>query len=167
MRILVALLALVSCAGKKDEGAAATGSAANRPTPPVAVKPPPPVDAAPVPADAPEAPVEVTTKQLFADYESNEVSADNKYKGKTLMVTGIIKRIAKDPFDDKPYVELLAGDKYGINSVHASVANEAALAPLKKGNKLIMRCRGGGSSLATPPMLVDCTIEHAYEWAPK
>jgi hypothetical protein len=37
--------------------------------------------------------VVVTNSQLFSDYQSNEVSADNKYKGKKLLVTGTVASI--------------------------------------------------------------------------
>src|SRR5215475_2126109 len=40
--------------------------------------------------------IEVTAKQYDADYDANEVSADNKYKGKKIKITGRIESIEKD-----------------------------------------------------------------------
>ena len=42
--------------------------------------------------------VAVSSSQLFNDYQSNEVAADNKYKGKQLLVTGTVASIDKGPF---------------------------------------------------------------------
>jgi hypothetical protein len=138
-------------------------------------KPHPPAEAArpdaaekpaapPSATDAPEAADAVTAGRLFADYEENEVSADNKYRGKLLEVTGVIKKISKD-FLDKPYVELLTGDRYGLKEVWAYFDDEGLLGKLRKGEKLVLRCRGSGATMSTP-MLKSCTLEHIYEWVP-
>ena len=44
--------------------------------------------------------IEITAKQLVKEYADNEVSADNKYKGKVLLVNGTIDDIGKDLVDD-------------------------------------------------------------------
>jgi len=125
----------------------------------IAVEPAP----AGVPAAAPEtAPVEVTAKQLFADYEENEVSADSKYRDRALLITGIIDRVAKEPFTEKPYVQLSV-DRF--NGVAAYFADESRLGELKKGEKLVARCRGAGFSVMSP-RLKDCAIEHLFRWEP-
>ena len=46
----------------------------------------------------------VTATQMLADYEANEVAADQKYKGNMVEVSGTIKNIGKDILDT-PYVE--------------------------------------------------------------
>jgi ribosomal protein L40E len=40
-------------------------------------------------------PIKVTAVKLYKDYDANEVSADEKYKGKLLSVTGVITNISK------------------------------------------------------------------------
>lgn len=90
---------------------------------------------------APSAVVEVTAKKLYADYEANEVSADDAYKGKVLRVSGTIAKIGKDILDD-PYVALSAGDD--IFEVQCMFADKGALGSLKKGQKLTLRCKGDG-----------------------
>jgi len=107
------------------------------------------------PPKALPAPIDVTAKQLFADYEENEISADTKYKGKTLRVSGRVEKIGKDILDE-PYVELAGSSEW--TGVHASFKNEGALGSLKKGQQLTVRCRGNGSSIGSP-LLDDCAIE--------
>jgi len=41
----------------------------------------------------------ITSQQLYNAYEANEVAADQKYKGKILLVSGEIEDIAKDITD--------------------------------------------------------------------
>ena len=44
--------------------------------------------------------IEVSAKKLYLDYDANGVSADMKYKGKVLSVTGKINNIDKDFMDE-------------------------------------------------------------------
>jgi len=61
------------------------------------------------PAFANEEIIEVTADQLLADYLNNELAADQKYKGKLLLVGGEVDRIAND-ITGKPYVTLKGKD---------------------------------------------------------
>ncbi len=54
----------------------------------------------------------VTASQLFSDYKGNQVAADEKYKGKTIEISGTISTIGKDLFDTM-YVSLKTGDIIG------------------------------------------------------
>lgn len=85
--------------------------------------------------------VDVTPKQLFADYEANEVSADDKYKGKILRVSGTVSKIGKDMLDT-PYVEFGVGD--AVFGVQCMFDDTGVLGSLKKGQKLTVRCKGDG-----------------------
>lgn len=42
----------------------------------------------------------LTADQLYGDYSANEVAADAKYKGKIVLVRGVIDDIGKDILDD-------------------------------------------------------------------
>lgn len=84
--------------------------------------------------------VDVTARKLFADYEANEVSADEMYKGKVLRVSGTISKIGKDVLDT-PYVELSASDVFGVQCMFDDTG---ALGSLKRGKKLTLRCKGDG-----------------------
>jgi hypothetical protein len=85
--------------------------------------------------------VDVSARQLFADYEANEVSADDKYKGKVLRISGTITKIGKDVLDT-PYVGLSVGDD--VFEVQCMFDDGAAVSSLKKGQKLTVRCKGDG-----------------------
>ena len=52
----------------------------------------------------------VSAKKLYKDYNANEIAADEKYKGKIIEVTGVIRDIGNDIMDNA-YVTLV-GDQY-------------------------------------------------------
>jgi len=103
--------------------------------------------------EAAPAALEVTAEQLFADYEANEVSADNQYKGKTLAVSGKVAGINKD-FSDEIYVELAANP---FQSIQARGIPQDAAAALKKGQSVTVECVGDGLMM-TLPMLKNCSL---------
>ncbi len=93
----------------------------------------------------PEPAVQVLATKLASDYEANEVSADTKYKGKILEVTGTIQNIGKDILDT-PYVALSDGTQYSITSIQCMFdkSDQDQLATLKKDTKITLRGRGDG-----------------------
>ena len=121
------------------------------------VEPAAPLDARA--ADAAIAPVEVTAQRLFADYDANEVAADDKYRGKVLRITGIVDRIAKTITDDA-YIALRTSNEF--EPVDATLADAKDAASLKRGEKVVVRCRGQGKMV--DPVVDGCVIEHVYEW---
>lgn len=46
-----------------------------------------------------------TPSDLYKDYDKNEVAADSKYKGRSIMVTGIVSSVSTD-FGDNIYITL-------------------------------------------------------------
>lgn len=58
--------------------------------------------------------LEMYADSLYAEYEQNEVAADNKYKNNTVIVTGSIQDIGKDILDT-PYV--IVGGKGFLDGV--------------------------------------------------
>jgi hypothetical protein len=119
--------------------------------PPVA--PAPKAAPKPVPPPPPEAPIEVTAKQLFADYQANEIAADGNYGGKLLQVTGKIAKISKVLGD--PVLELATSNEF--MPVYAKFASEAPLVSLKRGQQIVIRCRGKGLSVGHA-LLDDCAV---------
>lgn len=87
--------------------------------------------------------LEVTAAKLFADYNDNEIAADEKYKGKVLAVTGTVGDLGKDLMDQM-YITLKSGDM--IMSVQAFFADEhkSRLASMKKGESVRVKCRCDG-----------------------
>ena len=140
----------------------------SEPAPAPEAPPAPPVDAAPavdvaarqvLDVDA-GAPIEITARQLYAAYDANEVSADAKYRGRLLEITGIITKIGKDAFGN-PYVEIATQNEF--SGVVAAFDSVDAVISLKKGYKLVARCRGAGMALGSPA-LDDCAVEHVFQW---
>jgi hypothetical protein len=96
--------------------------------------------------------VGLTSERLSADYEENELAADQKYRGKALRVTGKIESVGK--VLDEPIVVLVGG-----LGVHAAFKEEAPLLSLKKGQPITVRCVGAGMPVAI--RLEDCQVETA------
>lgn len=59
---------------------------------------------------------EVTVAQITKEYDSNEVAADNKYKGKTIRITGRVDTVGKDIMGSM-YVTLKHPDQWSIRNV--------------------------------------------------
>lgn len=108
-------------------------------------------------AEAVEAPValKVAANKLFADYEANEVAADNQYKGQLLEVSGTVAGISKD-FTDKVYVEVATGNPF--SSIHARGIADDVAAGLSKGAKITLVCQGSGLVMGSP-ILEDCQVQ--------
>lgn len=113
--------------------------------------------APPVPAGSQdERIVKVTSAKLFADYQANEVAADNVYKGKQLEVTGTVNSIDKDFLDDIVLQIKTSNPFLPIGArIHESMAGKAAA--LRKGQKLTLICEGHGAVM-TAPQLGDCVF---------
>ncbi|MEP1034403.1 hypothetical protein [Ekhidna sp.] len=83
----------------------------------------------------------ITARQLFQEYQENEVLADRNYKGKYLYVEGIIDNIGKDILDDI-YVVLKTNNL--MFGVQCYVDDEEVVAKLRKGVKVTFygKCDG-------------------------
>lgn len=100
------------------------------------------------------APIDVTAKELQADYDANEVAADNKYRGKALRVSGTVESIGKNVTDD-PYVRLRTREFAGVMAFFDETAGPASL---RKREDVTLRCVGDGYSIDSP-VLHHCTID--------
>jgi len=105
-------------------------------------------------AIAPAAPVEITARQLYRDYEANEVAADVLYKGKRLLITGEVATIQTDLMDE-PQVLLKAGS---FEQVMISGLSREAAGALGKGEAVSATCTGNGMILGAPVMR-DCELQ--------
>ena len=76
----------------------------------------------------------VSAAELIEAYRANESKADEKYKGKTLAVTGTVSGKGTD-FNKNPYVELKADNP--IIEVHCNYTDpdDASMAALKDGQQ--------------------------------
>lgn len=100
--------------------------------------------------------VVVTSTQLFNDYEANEVAADNKYKGKRLLVTGTVASIDKGPFGGL-VLRLATPNQFMSTMCSMERSEQSTLAELQKGEQVRVLCKGTGMVLGSPS-LDDCTF---------
>lgn len=100
--------------------------------------------------------VEISASQLYKDYESNGVAADQKYKGKVLRVSGVVNNIDRDIMD-KIYVTL-KGDQY-FGDVQCFFAEDHVnmAAQLSKGQRITVKGKCEGKLMNV--MLKGCVIE--------
>lgn len=100
---------------------------------------------APAAAEQKEAAITVTATQLLNDYESNEVAADAKYKGKLVEVSGTIENIGKDILDN-PYVALETNSGSSIFVVQCMFdkSDQSQLATLTKNSRITLQGRVSG-----------------------
>jgi hypothetical protein len=116
---------------------------------------------APAPIVAVPTGIEITGRALYAEYEANEVAADNRYKGRKLLVKGLVTSIEKDFMDN--IVVHLAGGQYEFDTVMATLedSQNSAAATLNKGDVIKLACTGGARIVSTPT-LSDCTIVNKH-----
>jgi hypothetical protein len=96
-------------------------------------------------------PVVVTAVDLVNAYSENEVSADAKYKGKDVEVSGVVSNISNGITDDDLIVSL---EGVSFNSVMCNLVHteNAKVSSLKKGQKIALVCTGNSATLGSPSM---------------
>jgi hypothetical protein len=102
---------------------------------------------------APQERIAVTATQLYADYSSNEITANSRYKGKALLISGTVRAIQSD-FRDQPVIQLAAGDFASVSISDLSVEEASELS---KGSKIQAACIGNGEVLSFPTTK-DCKL---------
>lgn len=93
----------------------------------------------------------ITAAEMVADYTASESEADDKYKGKVVVVTGVISEIYRG-FLYTPYVDLEAG----VRCSFSDNEDEVMLA-LVEGQTISMK--GQGDRLLFGVELRGCTVE--------
>lgn len=85
---------------------------------------------------------ELQSEELLYAYTLNEVSADSKYKGKILRVTGYVSEISKD-IADEAYITLATGDEF--RKVQCFFGdNENQLAEISRGQMVTVQGKCDG-----------------------
>jgi hypothetical protein len=103
--------------------------------------------------------IPVTAVELHKAYKTNEVAADEKFKGKAVRVTGKLIGISKD-FSDAIYLTIHPGTAMGeLEALHAYFDDnqKAAIAALKPGQVIIFDGRVDGFMMGSV-MLKECVI---------
>ena len=89
--------------------------------------------------------INVTAFDLHSAYDANQVSADNAYKDKAIVITGTVSDIGKNIFS-QTYITLKDGSDYGLTSIQCFFdgEQESSIGETSKGNsvKLIGKCVG-------------------------
>lgn len=99
-------------------------------------------------------PVATTAEDLIGAYEKNEIAADEKFKGRRVVVTGKVDRIRTDLLDD-PVVHL--GGGFVSVDCYFDERHKRRLAKLSPGDQVKLRGVGKGQTLGSP-QLGDCEV---------
>lgn len=85
---------------------------------------------------------ELTAFELYSTYDTNEVAADNKYKNKSIAVTGVIESISETLGQVSVYLQ--SGDRTGWTKINCRVRDRNSVSKLRKGQTvtLIGICKG-------------------------
>ena len=93
----------------------------------------------------------VSAAEMVADYLESESAGNEKYKGKVVLVTGVISTIYRGILQT-PYVELEAGVRCNFSD-----NEDAVMLKLKEGQTVSMK--GQGDRLFLGVELRGCTVE--------
>ncbi len=100
--------------------------------------------------------LDVSVSQLVAEYDANEVAADEKYKGRTVRIKGSVDDIKKDILDEL-YITLSSGHVLRSVQCYFDKAQTGTLAGLKKGARVTVVGRVDG--LMMNVLVKDCRFE--------
>ena len=96
----------------------------------------------------------VSARKLYKEYNANEIAADEKYKGKIIQVTGIIRDIGNDIMDNA-YITLI-GDQY-FGDIQCYFKEKSIVAGLSKGKRISVM--GSCSGLMMNVHLNNCIVK--------
>ena len=102
--------------------------------------------------------ITVTAAELIAAYKANEISADDKYKGRLVNVaSGFVAEVKKDILD-KPYVAVGTGATFEFPRIQCHLRHDqvSRAGTLQKGARIAVR--GIVSGLMGSVQIRDCTI---------
>lgn len=101
--------------------------------------------------------IKVNASTLYEEFNTNNVGAENKYKGKMLLVTGTVYNIDKTFFLGTAYVNLMAG--YVVDGVTAYFSSEgkSQITNVSQGQTITVLGRCSGRSLGSA-ILNDCVL---------
>jgi hypothetical protein len=125
--------------------------------------PTPTVNVTPPPTPTCEAGVIcITPSKLCADYNDNEIAADNNYKGKILDLSAKIQDIDREPLSDRAYLTMDCGI---ITDVwcYFDKAYESQLVPLEKGDYVVVRGTCAGKDMFERISVEHCTSVEVIE----
>lgn len=135
-------------------------TAAPTPTPEPTPTPTPAPTVTPEPSPEPEFDVEVTATVLLNAYDTNQIGAEKEYDGKTLKVTGTVRSIDRDIFN-QPYITFENSDnQYSLISVQCYFSSDDEvdkIAELSPGDTVSVIGKCDGKTLNV--VLRKCTMQ--------
>lgn len=99
----------------------------------------------------------VTSDEVLKTYTENEARADKYYKGKSLIVSGVVGGI-KSGINDEPYIVFKAKNMFQAPQARFLESENDKVIELNKGNKVSLLCIGSGEVGGTPTFK-DCLFE--------
>jgi len=106
---------------------------------------------------AQQAPTPIDAAELFDAYQSNEVAADDRFKGRMLAVRGTVQSIDKD-FTGDIVVRLATSNQFMPVDATLKAAEKSSAARLAKGTTVQLTCKGRGMVIGRP-QLAGCSVE--------
>ena len=95
----------------------------------------------------------ITASKLYKEYNENEIAADEKYKGKIIEVTGVIRDIGNDIMDNA-YITLVGNEYFG--DIQCYFNEKSVVAKLSKGKRITVM--GSCSGLMINVQVNDCIV---------
>lgn len=139
--VIVFMLYCIGKVGDTASGPSATSTASNTSAPGLAARTPI---------------ATVSAMEMWQQYDANEVSADNYYKGRVFRVTGTVQSIDKD-FMDNIVLHLRSPNEFMSTSATVDQEGASQAAQLSKGERVSLTCLVKGRIIGSP-VLDDCTF---------
>lgn len=102
----------------------------------------------------------VLVSDVVQEYKSNEIAGDYKYKGKQLLIHGVIASIASD-VNNQPVIHFKGEDLFNGASAKFKKPDIERIIKLKKGEALSLVCYGAGE-VVSRPMFNSCEFTEDY-----
>ena len=96
----------------------------------------------------------VSARKLYKEYNANEIAADEKYKGKIIEVTGVIRDIGNDIMDNA-YITLVGNEYFG--DIQCYFNEKSVVAKLSKGKRITVI--GSCSGLMINVQINNCIVK--------
>ena len=90
-------------------------------------------------------PIEVTANEIYQAYEDNQIVADDRFKDKDIIVTGVVDDIKRDLVGN-PYVTLETGTYWSVQCIFPK-EDVAVLIKLSKGQKVRIAGKVTGTTM--------------------
>ena len=103
-----------------------------------------------------EVTIKITARELYVQYEANEIQADDKYKNKLLEISGVIENIGKDILDD-PYITLKTDNVFGSIQCMLADSEKSKASQLQKSTPIVLEGKNTGKLLNI--IIRDCKIK--------